>query len=177
MRYHKWFKAGALVALLFYYFAPAVGAAPVRWTFKDVRFYDGSPVNGWFIYTDAGVISDHEITTYTADGAIFHTYPSMADQYTIVSGGVWGSITFADCIECSDKTDYRLTLYIRGSIGPPSSSRVRNIEFMDETDGSVLREGDQGFITGAPVPIPPTLLLLGTGLIVLGWRRHRKRKR
>ena len=55
MRYDKWFKCCALVAVLFLGYVAAVSAATVGWRFEDVWFEDGTRLEGSFLFDEDAV--------------------------------------------------------------------------------------------------------------------------
>jgi hypothetical protein len=179
MKYDKWFMCKALVAALFISYAHTVGAAPVKWTFIDVTFADGTPVKGWFIYEGTFTVDQYQIQTFVNDeeGDVFHAYPSTEDSKSRVyeNGIIWWDCP-TNCDEGS-ADDYQLTLLLLDDLGPPNKIGLTEIGGVVESHRGMARQGQGGTIFGTPIPIPSTMLLLGTGLIGLGWVKFRRRKK
>ena len=72
----------------------------------------------------------------------------------------------------SSYTDTEIVLTL-GSAYPLYGEFVQGDAFTASVDG-VTFSGDVNYVTADPVPEPASILIFGTGLAALGWRRKRK---
>jgi hypothetical protein len=173
-------------------FAAPVSADLIVWNLTGVTLNDGydSPVTGSFIFnTDTSKISDWNITTTSP---IFYNFTPGIGSDAITALYNNGGVQFQDINIIYQDAGF--------PVGTPGTNRHLLVMLYETPDinslsvpgyhplagggssyGYIENDGEHDvgylFLTGAltSVPLPPSMLLLGSGLLGLaGWRRFRK---
>ncbi len=197
MRFFKLiFSFASLFAFLM--FSAHAWAIPVTWTLQNVTFDDGGTAVGSFVF-DADLemfgvrnnsISKINVTTTDSAGNKVASYKDLIQTFAIPGSSFGPSIKSKSELvllvsngSIADLTGENAFLLGFG-LGLTNTATFNNVGFFSVEGAcstptcdtvNVQRNVTGGSLTGAPIPEPSTMLLLGSGLVGLAACRWKKR--